>query len=249
LELSEALKEIAEYQKEDFSSVLDKYNKISNKYSGFVKWSNLSAKEWDEMKIDQNDVTQVMEFYKKTPNYIFELMEYHSTDAKQNLSKTVIEISKKHNVKSILDFGSGVCQDSITATKNGLNATAADIPGNTFDFGKWRIKKHVKNIKTIDILDENPLTEMYDAITCFEVLQHIVDPRKTLEHFSEHLESKGLLFITTRFKNNYSLALQHNEYLENEFEDFVQKYDFKIKNKIHMWGEKEKTKNLYVLIK
>ena len=249
MNLNEALKEIAEYKKIDFETVLKEYKQVSEKYSGYVKWSNLSAKEWNEMKIDQNNITQVMEFYKKTPNYIFELMEYHSTESKQKLSKTVVDICKENNFQTILDFGAGICQDSITASENGLDSSAADIPGKTFDYGKWRISNHNKNIKTIDISGETPLIEKYDAITCFEVLQHVVNPNKTLEHLREHLKTNGFLFITTRFKNNYSLALKHNEYLENEFEDFVKKCNFQIKNKIHMWGEKEKTKNLYVLIK
>jgi 2-polyprenyl-3-methyl-5-hydroxy-6-metoxy-1,4-benzoquinol methylase len=249
LNLNDALKEIAEYKKIDFETILKEYKEVSEKFPGFVKWSNLSAKEWNEMKIDQNDITQVMEFYKKTPNYIFELMEYHSTESKQKLSKTVIDICKINKIKSILDFGAGICQDSITAVKSGLDATAADIPGKTFDYGKWRINKQNQIIKTIDISNETPLIEKYDAITCFEVLQHVINPKKTLGHLREHLKDEGLVFITTRFKNNYSLALKHNEYLENEFEDFVKKCNFQIKNKIHMWGEKEKTKNLYVLTK
>ena len=249
MNLNKSLKEIAEYQKKDFESVLTQYNEVAKKQPGYVKWSNLSANEWDEMKIDQHDVQKVMEFYKKTPNYIFELMEYHSTEAKQRLSNTVIDICKKNNIRSILDFGAGICNDSINAAKNNLVATAADIPGKTFDFGKWRIKKYKVNIKTIDILNETPLIENYDAITCFEVLQHVVHPKKTLEHIREHQKSNGLLFVTARFKNKYSLALKRNEYLENEFEDYIKKCNLLIKEKIHMWGEKEKAKFLYVLKK
>jgi 2-polyprenyl-3-methyl-5-hydroxy-6-metoxy-1,4-benzoquinol methylase len=249
LDLTEALKEIAEYQKEDFSSVLDKYNKITNKYSGFVKWSNLSADEWNQMQINQNDIQNVMEFYKKTPNYIFELMEYHSTEAKQRLSSTIIDFCKKNNFHDILDFGAGICQDSINASKNNLVATAADIPGKTFDFGKWRIKKHDTVVKTIDIFDETPLNDDYDSITCFEVLQHVVNPEKTLLHLRDHLKSEGILFITTRFRNNYSLALKHNEHLQDTFEGFVKKCDFQIEEKIHMWGKGSSSKFLFLLKK
>ena len=120
MNLNKSLKEIAEYQKKDFESVLTQYNEVAKKQPGYVKWSNLSANEWDEMKIDQHDVQKVMEFYKKTPNYIFELMEYHSTEAKQRLSNTVIDICKKNNIRSILDFGAGICNDSINEAKNNL---------------------------------------------------------------------------------------------------------------------------------
>ena len=188
-----------------------------------------------------------MDFYRNTPNYIYELMEYHSTDSKQKLSQTVIELIKEHEFKTVLDFGAGICQDSIVAVREGLEATAADIPGKTFDFGKWRIKKYNNSINTIDIHDETPLEKSYDAITCFEVLQHVVNPEKTLLHLIDHINLDGRLFITTRFRNNYSLALNHNEYLEDEFDEFIKKCGLEIEDKRYMWGENEKTKYLYIL--
>ena len=249
MNLDECLKEIAEYQKIDFDIILKNYNDVKERYPGFVKWSNLSAEEWEKKDIDQKNINSVMEFYRKTPNYIFELMEYHSTEAKQRLSNTIIDVCRENNFGRILDFGAGVCQDSINAARNNFDATAADIPGKTFDFGKWRIKSKNVKVKTIDIMNEEPLVENYDAITCFEVLQHVVSPEKTLAHLRDHLKPGGILFITTRFKNNYSLALKHNECLENTFEEFVQKNDLSIKGKKHMWGEKERAKFLYLLRK
>ena len=56
-------------------------------------------------------------FIVTTPNYIYELMEYHSTDSKQKLSQTVIELIKEHEFKTVLDFGAGICQDSIVCSK------------------------------------------------------------------------------------------------------------------------------------
>tara|TARA_B100001540_G_C15743826_1_gene613564 strand:+ start:144 stop:899 length:756 start_codon:yes stop_codon:yes gene_type:complete len=247
MDLEENLREIAEYFGIEFNSILKDYNEVKAKYPGFVKWSNLSAEEWNGKKIDQRDMNEVMNFYRNTPNYIYELMEYHSTDSKQMLSKTVIELIKEHKFKTILDFGAGICQDSIVAGREGLEATAADIPGKTFDFGKWRIKKYNDSITTIDIHDETPLEESYDAITCFEVLQHVVNPEKTLLHMINHINSDGRLFITTRFRNNYSLALNHNEYLEDEFDKLIRKCGLEIEDKRYMWGENEKTKYLYIL--
>ena len=247
MNLEENLREIAEYFGIEVNSILRDYNEVKAKYPGFVKWSNLSAEEWNGKKIDQRDINEVMNFYRNTPNYIYELMEYHSTDSKQMLSKTVIELIKEHKFKTILDFGAGICQDSIVAGREGLESTAADIPGKTFDFGKWRIKKYNDSITTIDIHDETPLEESYDAITCFEVLQHVVNPEKTLLHMINHINSDGRLFITTRFRNNYSLALNHNEYLEDEFDKFIKKCGLEIEDKRYMWGENEKTKYLYIL--
>lgn len=249
MNLIESLKEISEYLNKDFDYVLNEYNNVKEKYPGFVKWSHLSAEEWNQKKIDQSNMQEVMEFYRKTPNYIFELMEYHSTESKRKLSNTVIELCKRENIKTILDFGAGICQDSIIGSKSGFDVTAADIPGKTFEFGQWRIRKHKAAVQILEIHDETPLKEKYDGITCFEVLQHVIDPEKTLNHLNQHLHSSGTLFITTRFKNNYSLALKNNERYEEELEDLVKRCRFNIKLKKHMWGQNEKTKFLYVLNK
>lgn len=249
MNLDESFNEIAEYLSTDVKSLLDKYEQIKKKYPGFVKWCHISEEEWRSKKIDETNVNDVIKFYQETPNYMFELMEYHSTIGKQNLSKKVISIAQNNNFKTILDFGAGICQDSIEAKNSGLLATAADIPGKTFNFGKWRIKKRNLDIKFVNIIDEIPLKELYDSISCFEVLQHVVNPKNTLQHLFEHINPNGILFLTTRFKNNYELALQHNKKFENGLEELILLLGFEIEDTIRMWGERSKSKFLYILRK
>jgi len=50
MNLEENLREIAEYFDIEFNSILNNYNQVKAKYPGFVKWSNLSAEEWNEKK-------------------------------------------------------------------------------------------------------------------------------------------------------------------------------------------------------
>ena len=59
--LEDALKEIAEYQDRDFNDIMEEYKKISKRFPGYVKWSNLSADEWDKMNIDESNIHDVME--------------------------------------------------------------------------------------------------------------------------------------------------------------------------------------------
>ena len=51
MNLEENLREIAEYFGIEFNSILRDYNEVKAKYPGFVKWSNLSAEEWNGKKI------------------------------------------------------------------------------------------------------------------------------------------------------------------------------------------------------
>ena len=239
LDLDSNLKELAEYLGKPYNEFKEDLEKVSSKFGGFGKYVKVTEDEWNSMKIDQNDIDEVMGFYAQTENYMPELTIVASTEDKQKLGRFVIGYCLKNNIKNVVDYGCGVGQVSIVGALNGLNMTAVDIEGKTFEFTKWKFKKYGLNVKTIEIKNETPLKEKYDAITCFEVLQHVPDVEKTLEHFHESLNENGLLLITRRFIGNYSLALKKNEKYENIFEDVVKNKGFQLVKKFHMWGNKD----------
>lgn len=245
--LDAALREIAEYLRVDARALQAQYDDVAARHpDSHLKWTHVTAAEWDARRIDESDPKAVMDFYATTPNYIFELMEYHSTDAKQRLTQTAIAAMKAAGAVRVCDYGAGIAQDSIAAAKAGLQATAADIPGRTFDFAQWRAKRAAVDVRFVPIESETPLRETYDAITCFEVLQHVVSPPRTVRHLRESLAAGGRLLVTTRFKGNYSLALKHNEELEGAFVDVVERAGFALQEKLHMWGQGERAKHLLV---
>ena len=241
------LSEASEFLKIPEEEILKRFEEASKKYPGFLKWTHVSEEEWLKKNINQGDEKEVAKFYQETPNYILELIEYHSTSDKQRLTQTAIEIMKKNNVKSVVDYGCGIGQDSIMQAKAGLKATAVDLPGKTFDFVKWRFKKHKLDVKTIDIVPGKlPLQENYDAIMCFEVIQHLKNPEKAIEHFYEHLNSSGILLLTYRFKGNYALALKENEKYDGNFKEVIESKGFKQAERLHMWGPVDGGKYLEV---
>ena len=241
LELDSSLKELADYLGKPYDTFKKELEKVSSKFGGFGKYVKVTEDEWNSMKIDQNDINEVMGFYAQTENYMPELTIIASTEDKQRLCKFAIGYCLKNNVKTVVDYGCGVGQVSIIGALNGLNMTAVDIEGKTFEFTKWKFKKYGLNVKTIEIKNDAPLKEKYDAITCFEVLQHVPDIEKTLEHFHDSLNENGLLLVTRRFIGNYSLVLKKNEKYEDIFEDVVKNKGFELVEKVHMWGDKDKT--------
>lgn len=239
LDLDGSLKELAEYLGKPYKNFKESLEKVSRKLGGFGKYVKVTEDEWNSMKIDQNDINEVMGFYAQTENYMPELTIIASTEDKQKLCRFAIGYCLKNNVKNVVDYGCGVGQVSIVGALNGLNMTAVDIEGKTFEFTRWKFKKYDLNVKTIEIKNDEPLKEKYDAITCFEVLQHVPDVEKTLKHFHESLNENGLLLTTKRFIGNYSLALKKNEKYEEIFEDVVINKGFELVEKVHMWGPKD----------
>jgi len=233
------LKDASEFLRVSREELIKKYEEAGKNYSGFVKWTYVSEKEWLNRNINQTDENDVAKFYQETWNYIPELVEAWTPDKYRLLQKTIeIIIENKH--KKVVDYGAGIGEASVLQAKNRLDATAVDLPGNTFNFAKWRFKKHGLNIKTIDIIPSGfPLKVKYDVITCFEVIQHVLDPKALIEHFYEHLNKGGLFIMTARFKGNYALALKENEKYHNKFKEVVESKGFKQEQKIHMWGPQD----------
>jgi len=246
LNLNQAFQEISEYLQIDINKLKEKYEEISKKYEGYNKWSHVTEEEFEEFIQNIRNPSQLRDFYANTKNYIFELMEYHATEVKSKMRKHCIEIMKEHNVKTVLDYGCGIGQDSIEAAEAGLRAIAFDLPGKTFEFAKWRFKKRNLNITSIELTSDEKLPEKYDAVTCFEVVMHTPDPIKVIQKIYQILNENGLLFFTARFKG-YKLALEYNQKYAGKFDGIIQDIGFERIIKKHMWGPtNEDGKYLYV---
>ncbi len=241
--------ELAEYFKKNPKEIINLYKSLKSQ-AGLVKWVQKSNQEWKEKKVDQKSKKQVEGWFKSTQNYIFELMETQSTAKRKSLNRQIIRICKQNNLKKILDFGCGVGQNAIDAAKSNLTVTMADLPSKTLDFALWRAKRQKLNIKVIKITSEKPLKKKYDAILTLEVFQHLFNVKKTATHLFDHLNKKGFLFSTTRFKNpTYLMALKSNYHLEKTFDQELKKIGFIQKHKIYQWGNGQKSKYLYVFQK
>lgn len=238
--------ELAEYLNLTQTRVIKQF-KIINSSPSHVLWVKNTNLDWDKSNINQSNKLQVENWFKTNKNYIWELSENYSFPAKKKLTQLVVSFCKKNKITTLLDFGGGIGEDAIAASKAGVKTTLADLPGVTLDFAKWRIKKHNANVKILEITKSKPLKSNYQIIICFEVFQHLFNPIFTAKHLWEHLDLKGYLFTTFRFKNpTYHMALKKNYYLEKTFPTELNKIGFKLKEKVYLWGKGSKTKYLYI---
>tara|TARA_B100001248_G_C27394710_1_gene464708 strand:+ start:419 stop:1960 length:1542 start_codon:yes stop_codon:yes gene_type:complete len=247
--LESMAQEIADYRNESKSDIMKLYNEARSKYPGYVKWTYITENEWVNKKIDTSSSKSLKQFYSKTENYIFELMENWSIVHKNKMAHSVVTILKNHGVKKLLSYGTGIGQDVIYYYHAGMQVHAADIPGKTLEFAKWRFNQYCMDIGIIEISDDYPLKENYDAITVFEVFQHVIDPVKLAKHLYDHLHKNGLLIFTSKFENSYKLALKNNEKYSRTFLNELCAYGFKIVKKRGLWGKGDNKRYLYVLIK
>lgn len=112
--------------------------------------------------------------------------------------------------EKIVDYGCGMGMAGFIFHNLGYDVTFADVPGKMFNFLKYRCMKQGRwDIKFINIRAKFPLTEMYDIIMCYDVLEHVFDPVDVLNHLSQHLNEGGLMIVEVFFDDVGGTAPYH----------------------------------------
>jgi SAM-dependent methyltransferase len=66
-------------------------------------------------------------------------------------------------------------------------------------FARYRCERHGVSVRTIDLKRILPARAAYDAVLCFDVLEHIPDPIATVRVLRDALRPGGLLFLHAPF--------------------------------------------------
>ena len=148
--------------------------------------------------------TELKQFYEISQTYLRRL-EKHD----YNTFAPYIELCEAKIPASalILDCGCGIGTSSYLLAKKGFKVTALDLSSLFISEAR---KKYVdyKNLKfmTGDISKMPYPNNSFDAVCCYDTLEHVTDVKKCLEEMSRVLKTEGLLII---FMPNHLDPLQH----------------------------------------
>lgn len=178
---------------EEFSGM--PIEKISKEY-----WQNKDGiDKVVQMEIDKSEsYERVIDYYKTTIQYLYELGYWEAQKDKQREFKKLYLACKKFAIRHVLDYGGGVGGLTIYLNSRGIKCDYLDIPSKTFDFAKFRFMKRGLKIKMLNGLDEIP-NGNHDAIICYDVLEHVFDLKKTIDTISNCLPESGLFIHRSTF--------------------------------------------------
>lgn len=203
---------------------------VSRVFESLFDGTKMIADEWNRRSPKTPD--DVINFYKEAENYIFDLAWWHRSPERQMLTIVAMRVCRKNGSQKVLDFGCGIGQDGITFAENGFDVTLADLSSRAFDFAKWRAERRKLPIKFVN---SGELKDKYDAILCFDVLEHIWEPRETIEYLYNHLTDNGILLVTASFKPEdvHPMHLKQNaRYLGEEFVKMMNNAGFRFEQEI-----------------
>ena len=147
----------------------------------------------------------IMDFYKTTDLYIWELMQWHASvhrfPYRAALEDFAVRFPRASGYTRVLDYGSGVGSDSIFLASRGYDMTLVDVPGPTFEFAKHRFRR--RKLKASFVEATSPLPELegpFDAAVCFDVFEHLPNPVEAARRIVRALRPDGILLEQSTFE-------------------------------------------------
>lgn len=156
------------------------------------------TREWRERVVDSTDERAVERFYADSQTELFDLARWHAEDVIHYRTPICLDLIEGAG-RNVLDFGSGIGSDALVFASAGFEVTLADISDALLSFARWRCQRRGLRVHSVDLKRELLPERRFDVAICFDVLEHIHRPVKTLWSIRRAMAPGALLFVHAPF--------------------------------------------------
>lgn len=172
---------------------------------GFHANHALVAQDFKQNNTNTNDPDSLLNWYRNTTAYIWELSSYHLDDG-FNYSGMCEGISSglfHTNRKNVLNIGDGIGTLSLAMAQKGLNVTYHDLENSrTANFAQFRFSKNPElNISTLFTSNFTPTlgSSKFDAVVALDFLEHVVNVEEWCTAVFKCLKKNGAFIAQNAF--------------------------------------------------
>jgi SAM-dependent methyltransferase len=172
---------------------------------GFHANHHMVAEDFINNNTNVDDPDSLLNWYKKTDAYIWELSSYHLDEGFNYKGMCEgITLGLFHSgVKDVLSIGDGIGTLSIRLAEQGLNTTYHDLEGSkTAGFAQHRFsEKEELKINTIftDTFVPKLGVKAFDAVVALDFLEHVVNVEEWAQAIFRCLKNGGFFIPNNAF--------------------------------------------------
>lgn len=245
MDLDSRAKEISEYLSIDFSLTKQRLNQ------GFHFNHAKVADDFIGNGTNVNDNNSLLNWYKKTDSYIWELSSYHLDPGFNYMGMCDgLAIGMRSAGKNrVISLGDGIGDLSLRIAREGLDATYHDLKDSkTANFAMYRFQKAQDvSIKTklTEAWDHNLGTGEYDAVIALDFFEHLVNVDQWVKAVYSCLDEGGVFIAQNAFAigdlehgNSIPMHLSINNKYEKEWGTLLTSTGFALDPNSGWWVKK-----------
>lgn len=157
------------------------------------------TEEWRDRVTNPADERAVTQFYNESRTELFDLARWHAEDQIHFRTLMCADSAVQRPGRAFLDYGSGIGSDALAFASVGFDVTLADISDPLLAFARWRCERRGFRVRTVDLKRESLPQRQFDAVICFDVLEHIHRPLRTLDGIRRAMKPGALFFVHAPF--------------------------------------------------
>jgi 2-polyprenyl-3-methyl-5-hydroxy-6-metoxy-1,4-benzoquinol methylase len=138
-------------------------------------------------------------FYGSTQAFLYELAVWNRNGAKAKMRRwTTRHLRGRRKPLDILGVGDGLGFDCLHLARKGHRLTYFELPGFSERFARNLFERCAAPVRVLSDLGEIP-SAGFDAVTCFDVLEHVPDPPAVVRQLASYLRPGGRLYVSAPF--------------------------------------------------
>jgi glycosyltransferase involved in cell wall biosynthesis len=140
-----------------------------------------------EVDREEHAAPSEREFYRTSRAYLYDLTAFAMSGTKTPYLRAL----RAHVPPGarVLDYGCGIGSDGLRLLELGYDVSFADFANPSVEFLRWRLGQRRKSAQVYDV--EQHVPGGFDAVYCFDVIEHIDDPFA----FLTELERRGRVVV------------------------------------------------------
>ncbi|MEV7006659.1 class I SAM-dependent methyltransferase [Streptosporangium sp. NPDC051022] len=145
---------------------------LGEEFTPYLDSAAALAETWRQA--DPRSVEDVAAFFRASTAYLYNLTIWQASGNRPDYTSAAIPALLDHRVRTVLDYGCGIGNDTLPLLETGFGVTCCDYDSPSTRFLRWRLRRHGHDATVVEP-GEVPAELAIDALWIVDTLDHLAD--------------------------------------------------------------------------